>query len=200
MSVDSSDLSTASLVTAMRDGRDDAWIRMTYLYGPLVHKWIGRSGLQTHDAADVSQEVFSAAATSIGSYQHSPEKHGSFQNWLFGITRNKIRQFFKSAASQPSLVSDAVITQIWDPKSLVDNSTGDLVMDVETGVSHEAAAIVREKTLPHNWQAFWRTAVNGERPVDVARDLKLKPSAVREAARRTRDRIQQEIILIENQK
>ena len=46
-----------SLLLAARDGQPEAWNRLVHLYGPLVYRWSRRAGLQSSDAADITQDV-----------------------------------------------------------------------------------------------------------------------------------------------
>ncbi|MEW4489698.1 sigma-70 family RNA polymerase sigma factor [Thalassoglobus sp. JC818] len=193
-------LTTVGLIAGIQARKNDAWIRMTTLFGPLVHKWIRKTGLQPADIADISQEVFQAAIESIDRYQHSPEKHGSFTGWLFGITRNKIRDFFNQARAQPLKVDQSLVESRWDPKSIVDDEVpASSIKNAVVGQAHSAAKKIRDKCEPHVWQSFWRVVVNGETAVAVSEDLKLTPEAVRQACHRTVRRIQEELTRLENE-
>src|SRR5579864_2758788 len=44
------------------------------------------------DAADLMQEVFRSVASAAGRLDYDP-KRGSFRNWLYTVTRNKLYNF-----------------------------------------------------------------------------------------------------------
>lgn len=194
-------MTSASLIAGVQAGQEDAWIRMTCLFGPLVHKWIGsmtRWGVQGHDISDISQDVFLVATQKIKTYRHSREKHGSFRGWLYGITRNKVLQFRESHPNHLVQLSDLSQFIQWDPESLVDDFEGDgELWKLDMGRTHEAVAKVRAKSEDHTWQAFWRTVIHGEETADVAQDLGMLPKNVRQARHRTIQRLREEIERLE---
>ncbi|WP_197440772.1 RNA polymerase sigma factor [Thalassoglobus neptunius] len=193
-------LTTVGLIAGIQARKNDAWIRMTTLFGPLVHKWIHRTGLQSADVADISQEVFQAAVESIDRYKHSPEKHGSFTGWLFGITRNKIRDFFNQTKNEPLKVDSRILENCWDPKSIVEDEVPESsIQNAVVGRAHSAAKRIRGNCELHVWQSFWRVVVNGESAVAVSKDLELTPEAVRQACHRTVRRIQDELSKLEKE-
>ena len=56
------DLTSVSLIARLRQpGDDDAWLRFSHIYGPLIARWCERSGLQHADVSDVRQEVMASA-------------------------------------------------------------------------------------------------------------------------------------------
>ncbi len=197
MDSEKSRMTSDSLILGIQAGSEDAWIRMTSLFGPHVYKRIRmltRHGLQSQDMADISQEVFLAATEKIETYRHSREKHGSFRGWLYGITRHKVLQYIEKQSKAP-LLSEYLdeLTQ-WSPESLTDDFEGDgAIWKLKKGNTHQAIERIRSKSEDHTWQAFWRTVVNGEDNGDVAEDLGMADKAVRQARHRTVTRLKKEI-------
>jgi RNA polymerase sigma-70 factor (ECF subfamily) len=193
MEADKSRMTSASLIAGVQANQEDAWIRMTCLFGPLVHKWINsisQRRLQPHDITDISQDVFMGATEKITTYRHSKEKHGSFRGWLYGITRNKVHQFYRVNSQTPLLTNDFDQFPQWDPELLVDDMEGDGdVWKLKQGHTHEAVEIIRANSKDHTWQAFWRTVVNGEDTADVAEDLDMNAKSVRQSRHRTIQRL-----------
>ncbi len=71
-----------SLLARVRDVRDaDAWQTFVTLYAPLVYRYVRQRGLQDADAADLTQDVMSAVARSIRTFEYRPER-GRFRDWL----------------------------------------------------------------------------------------------------------------------
>lgn len=197
MNSEKSRMTSDSLILGIQAGNEDAWIRMTSLFGPHVHSRIRsltKRRLQSEDMADISQEVFFAATQKINTYRHSREKHGSFRGWLYGITRNKVLQYIEKQAKAPLLSEYLDEMAQWMPESVTDDFEGDgEIWKLKTGNTHQAIEKIRSKSEDHTWQAFWRTVVNGEKNGDVAEDLGMAEKTVRQARYRTIQRLQVEI-------
>lgn len=170
-----------------------AWERMVHLYGPLVYRWSRCSGLQDTDAADIVQEVFSAVARSLDTYH--PEGRDSFRRWLWGITRNKIRDHFRRQSSRPEAQggSDAQERLRQVAESPPESTTDHPAFDAEAALLHRAVSIIRGDFDDRTWQAFWRATVQGHSGPDIARDLEMTPRAVRQAKYRVLRRLRQEM-------
>jgi RNA polymerase sigma-70 factor (ECF subfamily) len=170
--------STASSLVAGVKALDPlAWRRLTTLYGPLVYGWARRAGLRGEDAADVTQEVFRAVAARAPHLRHD-RPGDTFRGWLWTVTRNKIRDFFRGRAGDPSAVGGT------DAQNLLllvaeddDGSTSGPPPGSE-GVLRRAVELVRAEFEDRSWQAFWGVTVDGRPAADVARDLGITPNAV----------------------
>ncbi len=202
MNSEKSRMTSDSLILGIQAGNEDAWIRMTTLFGPHVYKCIvllTRRRVQSQDIADISQEVFLAATQKIETYRHSRGKHGTFRGWLYGITRNKVLQHIDKQTKAPLLSEFLDEIAQWAPESLTDDLVGDgEIWKLKTGHTHQAIEIIRSKSEDHTWQAFWRTVIHGEKNEDVAEDLGMAGKAVRQARHRTIQRLQREIERLNN--
>jgi RNA polymerase sigma-70 factor (ECF subfamily) len=168
-----------------------AWERLVALYGPLVLHWCRRWDLQEQDAADVFQEVFHAVAAHIASFRK--ERAGdTFRGRLHTITRNKINDHFHRLGREPGGVggTDAQIrlSQLPAPQPNDPAET-----EAERGLVHRALELIRLEFEDRTWQAFWRTAVDGQSPNDVAGELSMSPGAVRVAKCRVLQRLREEL-------
>jgi len=183
---------SSSLIKRVTAHDPEAWQRLARLYAPLVYRWARVAGLQDGDAADVVQEVFRTVAQSITSYDAS---RGSFRPWLWGVTRNKLREHFRRLASSPQAIggTDAhvLLEQLpeYEP-SAVETSHG---CDPETELMHRALANIRHEFEDSTWQAFWRATVSGEATDDIAAALGISRQAVRQAKYRVLRRLRQEL-------
>jgi len=100
----------ASLLRRVRSNNEDGWRRRVGLYEPLVVRWCRRMGLEEANAADVSQEVFQAVLKQIGQFRR--ERPGdSFRGWLYGITRNKVRDIWQKQADSPAAIGGSTVQQ-----------------------------------------------------------------------------------------
>jgi len=154
-----------------------AWRRLTTVYGPLVYGWARRAGLRGEDAADITQDVFRAVAVSASHLQHG-RPGDTFRGWLWIITRNKLRDFWRSHVDRPTAAggSDAQALLLLIPED--DPSTSSGSSAVPDGLFRRAVEAVRAEFEERSWQAFWRVTVDGLPAADVANALGITANAV----------------------
>jgi RNA polymerase sigma-70 factor (ECF subfamily) len=185
----SSNLTSSSLLLRASQRDPDAWQRLVSLYQPLVYHWCYRGGLHNEDIHDVAQEVFRAVAVALGDQMPPPR---SFRGWLRGVTRHKLFDYFRARGREPEAVggTDAYrsLQQVPEPPE----NPVEEEREVAT-LYHRALEMVRGEFEPRTWQAFWRTAVDGESPRDVAAELGMSPGAVRVAKSRVLRRLREEM-------
>ncbi|MDB5310121.1 MAG: sigE 9 [Gemmataceae bacterium] len=179
-----------TLLDRARNRDEDAWRRLVHLYGPLVDRWCGHRGVRGQDADDVRQEVFRAVAEGLDSFRRD-RPGDTFRGWLRGITRFKLLDHFRSRQDRPEAQggTDAhhLLQQVAD-QELPEDTEEDL-----GGLYRRALELVRGEFEPQTWQAFWRAAVDGHPPADIAADLGVTPAAVRKAKSRVLFRLRQEV-------
>ena len=101
-----------SLLVRLRDLDDErAWSEFLEIYGPLVHRFARRRGLQEADAQDLVQEVFRAVARAIERYDPDPGR-GSFRGWLFRIARNLIINLLAAQRRHPQGTGDTDVQRL----------------------------------------------------------------------------------------
>jgi RNA polymerase sigma-70 factor (ECF subfamily) len=179
-----------TLLERIRGRDEEAWRRLLHLYAPLVNRWCGLKGLRGQDAEDVQQEVFRAVAASLEGFRRD-RAGDTFRGWLRGITRNKVLDHYRRRGSQPEAQggTDA-------HRQLEQVAEADIPDDPEEevgGLYRRALELVRSEFEERTWNAFWRTAVEGQSPSDIATDLGVTPAAVRKAKSRVLHRLRQEI-------
>lgn len=170
------DMTSPTLVEAVRRGDADAWGRLARLYGPLVYAWCRRAGLQAADAEDVLQEVFVTVASRIGEFRHGGESD-TFRGWLWAITRFKIGDWLRRREKQPvgaggSEALERLQATPEPPELPEEEPVG------PSGLHQRALELVRGEFEDRTWQAFWRVVVQGRDPADVAGELGLSRNAV----------------------
>lgn len=183
---------STSLTLLDRIRKDDprAWHRLVQLYAPLIFRWCRRWQIRSEDAADVSQEVFRTVAAKIAAFRR--DRPGDrFRAWLWTITRNKIGDHFRRQERQPAALggSDAQQRFLQIPEQL---SEDDSSTDARSLV-HRALDLIRPHFEERTWQAFWRAAVQGHSPKEIAGDLGVTPDAVRVAKSRVLRRLREEL-------
>jgi RNA polymerase sigma-70 factor (ECF subfamily) len=183
-----------SLIERVKVNDAAAWDQLVNLYGPLVFHWCRSWDLQHQDTADVCQEVFQAVATHIGCFRK--EKDGdTFRGWLRTITRNKIHDHFRRLGREPGGIggTDAQTRFAELPAPAPgepDSAAGD---DAERRLFFRVLELIHAEFEEKTWQAFWRSAVDGQAPKDVGADLAMSAGAVRVAKYRVLHRLREEL-------
>jgi RNA polymerase sigma-70 factor (ECF subfamily) len=187
-----SSATSRSLLARVRANEPEAWEHLVHLYGPLVLSWCRGKGLQDQDVADIFQEVFQAVVTHVGSFRK--ERQGdTFRGWLRRITQNKVRDHFRKrqrqAQGEGGSSAQERLAQLAEPSPAED----DRAPEEECGLFARALELIRGEFEERTWSAFWRTAVEGWSPKDVAVELSMSPGAVRVAKSRVLHRLREEL-------
>lgn len=195
--IGSSLMTSATFIGRVQGDDPAAWNKLVRLYGPLIERWCRRWGLQSHDIADILQEVFQALALHMRDFRKQ-RAHDTFRGWLRVITRNKVLDHFRRQGREPpgaggseALQRLAGIADVADDE-LHDESHDD--GDDEQLLLHGALDVIRHEFAPATWQAFWRTTVDGLPAPDVASELDMTSGAVRVAKSRVLKRLRAELV------
>jgi RNA polymerase sigma-70 factor (ECF subfamily) len=190
-----SQLTSLSLLERARAQEADAWTRLVDLYSPLVRFWCTRAGLRPDDASDVMQDVFRSLAGNLANFRR--ERTGdTFRGWLWTITRNKIRDHFRTQRSRPDATGGSEAQQwlqeVPDPlAALSEDATGDVPEWKQ--LFRRALELIRGEFEPRTWQAFWRATVEGHDTGTIAEELGMTGNAVRKAKSRVLHRLRSEL-------
>ena len=189
---DSSSISS-TLLDRVRAKRPEAWTRLVELYGPVVYRWCRQSGVRREDAADLVQDVFAAVARGIGTFSRN-RPGDSFRAWLATITRNKVRDHFRRLRKTPDAQGGTDAQERWLDLAEPSEATS-LSGQPELGglLSRRALELVRVEFENRTWDAFWRTAVEGRSPADVADELGVSVLSVYQAKSRVLRRLRREL-------
>jgi RNA polymerase sigma-70 factor (ECF subfamily) len=184
---------SSSLLDRVRAGETGAWDRLLRIYAPLVWHWCRTSGLQEEDSADILQDVFQVVASRLSTFRLQPD--GTFRGWLRIITRHKICDHFRKRQQEPAGAggSDAQrwLGEIAAPDDPSDDGSSDA--DEHRVLIRHIMDLLRPEFAEQTWQAFWRTAIEGQPAADVAADLGMSPGAVRVAKCRVLQRLRAEL-------
>jgi RNA polymerase sigma-70 factor (ECF subfamily) len=186
----SPDKTSLTLLQRVQNRDQDAWRRLVHLYQPLVVRWCSHWGVRGLDADDVGQEVFQAVAVGLDNFRRD-RAGDTFRGWLRGITRNKLLDFFRRRENQPQALGGTDAhrrLQEVAEQPLPEDSADDL-----GGLYRRALELVRGEFEDKTWQAFWRVAIDGQTPAEIAADLGVTPAAVRKAKSRVLLRLRQEL-------
>ena len=187
-------LTRASLLARLGDPEDRAaWQQFVELYGSLVYGFARQRGLQDADAADLTQDVFLALARSAGRWHYDAQR-GSFRAWLYGVTRNQLAKLLQRRRSQPVGSGDTNARQRLDEQPSPDGDAEEVwEQEFRRQLFRVAAEQIRTSFSPTTWQAFWRTAVEGQGAAEVAAALGLSVGAVYVARSRVLARLTEQI-------
>lgn len=183
----SSNSTSPSLLDLIRDNDQEAWQRLTALYGPLVYQWCHRWHLQSADIADIFQEVFRAVATNINSFQRD-QAGATFRGWLWTICRNKLADHFRRRAQEPDALGGTEARQRMEQLPDAEPEPGPV-----GNLPRRALELIRNDFEDRTWQAFFQTAIEKRSPSDVAANLGMSVQAVYKAKSRVLHRIRQEL-------
>ena len=177
----------ASLLVRLRDRHDhDAWKDFVRLYAPVVYRFARHKGLQDADAADVTQDVLGSVLAAVGSFD---PQQGLFRSWLFTLAHRRLYDFVarRNRQEQPAATAEIVNDvpardeeQHWN-------------QEYDRQLFQLAADNIRATFSDSTWQAFWRTAVDGEAGKDAAQSLGLSVAAVYLAKSRVMVKLKQEV-------
>jgi RNA polymerase sigma factor (sigma-70 family) len=180
-----------SLLLRLRDPRDGAaWGEFVRLYAPLVYGYARKQGLQDADAADLCQQVLGAVAGAVGRLDYDPGR-GAFRNWLFTVVRRKLADWRAAERNRVRGSGDTTTCQVLERCLAPPRLEADWEAEWKRQVFIQACEQVRRDVTDSTWQAFWRTAVDGQPGKRVAADLGLSVAAVYHARSRVLARIKE---------
>ncbi len=187
------DTTSVSLLKRVRDGEAEAWERLVQLYSPLIFSRCRSMGLEPEQAGDVVQEVFRSVYAKIGEFRRDRPGDG-FRRWLRTVARNAAIDYFRvegrQAQPQGGSKVHAQLQQVPDP--VVDEDTLAASESDMQLLMRRALELLENEFEKRTWQAFWRTAVEDEKAVDVARDLEMSAGTVRNARYKVMSRLRAE--------
>jgi RNA polymerase sigma-70 factor (ECF subfamily) len=160
------------------------WKRLLDGYGPLLRRWLSRSGVPIADHDDLLQEVLMVVVQQVGEFEHRGP--GAFRAWLRAILANHVRKFFRTRPESPSVDLDAVadphseLGRLWDREH-------------DEHLATRAMRLVERDFTPITWQAFRRQVIDGRPPAEVADELALSLNAVILAKSRVLKRVRAEL-------
>ncbi|MFK7820554.1 MAG: RNA polymerase sigma factor [Planctomycetaceae bacterium] len=187
-------LTSPSLIAALREKNPDAWNRMVELYAPTVVQWCRHMKLGEQEIPDVLQEVFQVVATRLHQFRRNRQTD-TFRGWLRTVTRNKVIDHFRArdrqligAGGTEAQSRMADVPDIGDAEN--DDASGEVI---ETALFQRALTLIQEHFEERTWRAFWLTVVEGRATADVASELEMKPGTVRVAKSRVLSRLRHEL-------
>ena len=187
------DATSLSLLFRLKANDSAAWDRLVVLYAPLVYYWCRKLNLPDQDTADVFQEVFQSVASKISTFRKE-QPGDTFRGWLRTITHNKVQDHFRRQVKEPPAAGGTEASlRFMQVEALSDPELVEGEERAYQQLIQRALELIRVEFEPRTWQAFWRVAVDGQRPVDVAEELQMRPGTVRVSKSRVLQRLRQEL-------
>jgi len=184
-----------TLLERVRHKDSSAWQRLVQLYGPLVFHWARTSGLSPEQSADTVQDVWISVSGSIERFQKD-DSSGSFRAWLWTISRNKIRDYFRKMAMEPLPAGGTDARQLMESipfSDLPQSEPADVDGVINNQLLHRALEIIRCDFEERTWQAFWQMTVDCQSAGAVAERLGVTANAVHQARFRVLRRLRDEL-------
>jgi RNA polymerase sigma-70 factor (ECF subfamily) len=178
-----------SLLVRLRDAGDAiAWSQFVELYGPLLYRLARRHGLQDADAVDLMQDVLQRVAVAIRAFEY--DRARSFRAWLHTVACNRLRDWLALRCRRERGSGDSSTQQHLEAIPAPDSESA-WDRDYHERIFRYAAEQVRPEFKDTTWQAFWRTAVEGQSGPETAAQLGLSVGAVHVARSRVLARLKE---------
>jgi RNA polymerase sigma-70 factor (ECF subfamily) len=171
-------LTRQSLLVRLRQNSNDAWSEFLEVYEQAIYAFARRRGLQDADAWDVTQEVLAAVESKVDSWQSDPSK-GSFRGWIFRVARNIAVDKIHAQSRRAAASGDSRVVQMLAelPEDIEQESTL-FWTNYRRKLLHWAADQIKPDFQESSWQSFWKTTVEGQKPEEVAAELKISLGSV----------------------
>lgn len=186
-------ITSPSLLAAARLQDQQAWQRLARIYAPLIDNWCRRSSIPQTEVPDIVQEVLAGVWKGLGEFRIS-KPGDSFRAWLKGITRYKIRDYFR-AKNQHGIAlggSSAQLRFQEVPEILLDSDDEVSSME-ERFVLFRVLELIRTEFESKTWDAFWMMVVDGKSAVEVAEALSVSAGSVRQSKYKVLRRLRSEM-------
>jgi RNA polymerase sigma-70 factor (ECF subfamily) len=171
-----------------------AWLQFTERYGRKIYAWCRRWNLPAADAEDVTQNVLLKLTEKMQTFEYDPAR--SFRAWLKTVTRNAWSDYWagrKAVAAGGSQVLEMLQT-VEAREDLVQR----LEDEFDRELLEEAKARVRVRVTPRTWDAFERTALQGQSGAEAAQALGMKVATVFVARSKVQKMLQEELQKLED--
>jgi RNA polymerase sigma-70 factor (ECF subfamily) len=186
---DASNSISMTLLLSAKNRDTAAWSRLDTIFRPIVFAWFHRHWRLPPDAADdLVQNVMLRALGGLGGFQRS-ERGQSFTGWLWTIARNEVADYWFQKNREE--VAAGGTQQQQKLAEVPETPPADDAQDSRLKLQRLLELVQRDFNYTTKI-IFERVIVDGEPAADVAFDLGMKPSAVREAKRRVLQRLRDE--------
>ena len=187
---------SATLLARLRQVPADqaAWVQFTECYGRKVYAWCRRWNLQEADAEDLTQDVLLKLAEKMQTFVYDPAK--SFRAWLKTVARHAWSDHWSGRKAVVAAGGSQALELLQTVEARED-LVRRLEEEFDRELLDEAVARVRLRVRPHTWEAFERTALQGQSGAEAARALGMKVATVFVARSKVQKMLQEEMQQLE---
>jgi RNA polymerase sigma factor (sigma-70 family) len=173
--------------------QQQAWQEFVETYDPFLYRYMRRRGLDDAAARDVVQHVMMSVVRSIEDWK--PISGGPrFRNWLFTIARNLLINERIRCSKEVVVGGSTAIRAMQSLSSTLESD--DQHAEYRKEAILFAASRIRQQVDAVTWQAFWKTAVEGNDCKSVASELHIQVGSVYAAKSRVLRRVRDQIALM----
>lgn len=184
-----------SLLLRVRNSDDaESWETFERIYGSIVRSYCHCWKLQPFDVDDVVQEVMSAVARGIRTFDYDPAK-GRFRAWLGTVTANKIKRFLERKSRNREEVLPFENETVEKTKAYADPDASWVEIFSER-ILIAACRRIRPDFESKSWHCFSATWIDRESPEAVANELGIAIHSVYVNKSRVMKRLEKEIRLL----
>lgn len=181
-----------SLLLRVRDTTDlAAWDEFVDIYSPLIFRMARRKGLQAADSEDLVQQILMAVSKAIEQRPHDRNR-ARFRTWLNRVAENAILNALTRSRPDRGTGRTDFVDLVQNHAAPKEDSAL-LRNERQQEIFRHAAEQIRPEFTEATWQAFWRTAVEGEDCETVARALNRNIGSVYAARSRVMKRLSQKV-------
>ena len=188
---------SATLLARLRQVPPDqaAWAQFTERYGRKIYAWCRRWNLQGADAEDLTQDVLLKLAEKMQTFDYDPAK--SFRGWLKTVARHAWSDSWSSRKAAVAAGGSQALEMLQTVEAR-DDLVRRLEEEFDRELLDEAMARVRTRVLPRTWEAFERTALQGQSGAEAGQALGMKVATVFVARSKVQKMIQEEMQKLED--
>lgn len=181
-------ISTTLLLSAQAKD-ENAWKRIDEAFRPILFGWFTRRWkIAPEPSSDLVQNVLVRALTSLSRF-HRDKPGQTFTGWLWVIAKNEAMDFFERQSKLPQALGG---TDMQQAMAQIPDIPPDDDEEEQRLKLNRLIELVRREFSDSTNVIFQRVVLNLENAADVAADLGMKNSAVREAKRRVLQRLRKE--------
>ena len=174
-----------SLLIQLRNPNEAAWDRFVELYTPLLFYWTNCSGLQSHDAEELVQEVFIALLQALPNFRHDGTH--SFRAWLRTVLKNKWTDLCRKRARLPP--GDGVLSSVAAPSEIIDLEESEF----RAHLIHRALELVQAEVGEQTIAVFKATAIENQPIAQVAAAHGVTENTIYSARRRVMQKLREQL-------
>ena len=184
---------STTLLAGMKSDDSVAWQRIDALFRDEVHRWFVKQwGINHESAGDLVQNLFIKVHGSIDRFDHS-RAGATFRGWLWTIAKNTAMDHFDKTRKQPKSIGGSV--HLEEIANLPETPPGDDQDELNAKLVR-LIDVIKDDVAESTFQVFQQTVIDNRESSEVAKELGMKPSTVREAKRRVLQRLREEWVVL----